>query len=258
MAAGGKGLYRPSPRHDPAVRLFCLPFAGGGAESYRLWPRSLPESIELIAFHPPGRAPRLREAPLTSIDAMVEAILAELSDWIDRPFAIFGHSLGAVVAAECVRALEAQGRAPIHLLVSARPPRRELDNHLHQLPDAEFIAAMNRRYRGIPDEILNYPDVLALLLPSLRADLKALETFRPDPGRPKIACPTTVFGGSLDRAVSRLDLESWRNEVAGSCVVRVFPGDHFYLVPQRLNLVAEIVATLRPLLKESAGADAVT
>jgi surfactin synthase thioesterase subunit len=258
MAADRKGLYRPSPRRDPAVRLFCLPFAGGGAETYRLWPRSLPESIEVMAFQPPGRAPRLREAPLTSIDAMVESILAEMLDWMDRPFAVFGHSLGAVVAAECVRALEAQGRPPIHLLVSARPPRRELDDPLHQLPDAEFIAAMNRRYRGIPDEILKYPDVLALLLPSLRADLKALETFRPDSSRPKIAAPMTVFGGSLDRAVSRLDLESWRDEVAGSCVVRVFPGDHFYLVPQRLNLVAEIAATLKLSLKESAGADAVT
>jgi surfactin synthase thioesterase subunit len=133
-----------------------------------------------------------------------------------------------------------------------------LDNQLHNLPDAEFIAAMNRRYRGIPEEILNYPDVLALLLPSLRADLKALETFRPHADRPKIACPTTVFGGSLDRAVSRLDLESWRDEVAGPCVIRVFPGDHFYLVPQRLNLVAELVATLKPLLKESADADTVT
>ncbi|CAN5247814.1 alpha/beta fold hydrolase [soil metagenome] len=257
MTVGGAGIYRPSPRQNPSVRLFCFPFAGGGAASYRLWPRHLPESVDLIAYHPAGRAHRLREPSLTSIDAMVDTILAELSEWMDRPFAIFGHSLGAVVAGECARVLQARGRPPVHLFVSARPPRRAHDTQIHSLSDAEFIAAMNRRYQGIPEEILKHPDVLALLLPSLRADLKALETFKPDPARPKIACPTTVFGGALDRAVSRTDLESWRDEVAGACRIRVFPGDHFYLEPQRANLVAEIVTTLTPLLGESARADAV-
>lgn len=257
MVMGGTSIYWPSPRREASGRLFCLPFAGGGAATYRLWPRHLPDTIDLIAFHPPGRAHRLREPPLDSIDAMVEAVLAELSGLMDKPFAFFGHSLGAVIAGECTRVLEARGCPPVHLFVSARPPRRELDAQIHLLPDADLITAMNRRYRGIPDEILKHPDVLALLLPSLRADLRALETYRPDPKRPKIACPTTVFGGSLDRVVSRLDLESWRDEVAAPCSIRMFPGDHFYLAPQRANLVAEVAATLVPLLEESAGADAV-
>lgn len=257
MASGGAGIFRPSPRQEPSVRLFCLPFAGGGAASYRLWPRHLPESIEVIAYHPAGRAHRLREPSLTSIDEMVETILAEMFEWMDRPFAFFGHSLGAVLAGECARVLQSQGRPPVHLFVSSRPPRRLAESNIHRLPDAEFIAAMNRRYQGIPDEILKYPDVLALLLPSLRADLQALETFQPNPARMKIACPTTVFGGALDRAVSRADLESWREDVAGACRIRVFPGDHFYLEPQRANLLAEIVTVLSPLLGESARVDPV-
>ena len=251
----GTGIYRPSPQDTPSVRLFCLPFAGGSAATYRLWPRHLPDSIELIAYQPSGRAHRLREPPLTSIDAMVEAVLAEFSPWMDRPFALFGHSLGAVVASECTRVLEARGHSPIHLFVSARAPGGELDDRIHHLPDDEFIAAMNRRYRGIPDEILKYPDVLALLLPPLRADRQALETFRPAPGRARIACPTTVFGGALDRAVPRHDLQSWHDEVAGPCRIRVFPGDHFYLEPQRADLVAEIAAALAPASAQSTRAE---
>lgn len=243
------GFFRPLPRHEPAFRLFCFPYAGGGAAVFRLWPRHLPDSVEVIAIHPPGRAHRLRELPLTRIEAMVDAALNDLIPWMDRPFALFGHSLGAIVASECALRLQIEGRAPKHLFVSARPPRRENDAQVHRLSDDEFIVAMNRRYQGIPDEILKHPDLLALLLPSLRADVEALETFHPDPGRPKISCPATVFGGALDRAVSRQDLEAWREEIAGPCRIRVFPGDHFYIEPQRPNLVGEIAETLRPLLK---------
>lgn len=223
---------------------------------FRLWPRHLPDRVEVLAVHPPGRAHRLREAPLTCIEAMVDAALDDLAPFMDRPLALFGHSLGSVVAAEVARRLQDEGRPAAHLFVSARPPRRETEAQIHTLSDEKFVAAMNRRYQGIPDEILQHPDLLALLLPSLRADLQALETFRPDPGRPKIACPVTVFGGALDRSVSRQDLESWREETAGPCRIRVFPGDHFYIEPQRANLVSEIVETLRPLLDGPAKAAA--
>ena len=109
---------------------------------------------------------------------------------------------------------------------------------------------MNRRYQGIPAEILKYPDLLELLLPALRADVEALEMFRRKPEAPKLTCPTTVFGGALDRAVSMADLESLRDEVAGPCRIRMFPGDHFYIEPQRENLLAEIHAALVPTSNE--------
>lgn len=189
---------------------------------------------------------------------MVEAALADLEPLMDRPFALFGHSLGAVVAGEVARTLQARGRAPAHLFVSSRPPRREVDQQIHKLSDQAFIAAMNRRYQGIPEEILQHPDILALLLPALRADLEALETFTPDASLGKIDCPTTVFGGALDRAVSRADLEAWRDEVSGACRIRVFPGDHFYIEPQRANLVGEIAATLAPMIDGLARAEAVS
>ncbi len=181
---------------------------------------------------------------------MAKAYLDDLEPVLDRPVALFGHSLGAIVATECARILQARGSEPIHLFVSSRPALRAESQMIHLLPDREFIAAMNRRYQGIPAEILNHPDLLELLLPALRADVEALETFRCKPEAPKLTCPTTVFGGSLDRAVSVADLESLRDEVAGPYRIRMFPGDHFYIEPQRENLLAEIHGALATILNE--------
>ena len=242
------GIFRPQPRDDAVLRLICFPFAGGGASTYRLWSRHLPDTVDVIAVHPAGRAHRYREAPLRSINAMVAAHRADLQPWLDRPVALFGHSLGAIVAAEFARALEAEGNPPVHLFVSSRP-RLDLRRHIHALEEAEFIDAMNERYQGIPGEILEHPDILALLLPALRADVEALEKYQRQGAAIRTA--THVFGGSLDRAVSRADLKFWREEVEGPCRIRLFPGDHFYLEAQRDNLLAEITATLAPFLEEA-------
>jgi medium-chain acyl-[acyl-carrier-protein] hydrolase len=213
----------------------------------------LPSSIDVVAVHPAGRAHRLREPPLRRVETMAAEYLNDLEPLLDRPVALFGHSLGGIVAAECARVLQAAGRQPVHLFVSSRPALRDDQSpRIHLLPDGEFIAAMNRRYQGIPAEILKHPEVLELLLPALRADVEALETYRLHPEAPRIRCQTTVFGGVLDRAVSIADLESFRDEVSGPCRIRMFPGDHFYIEPQRENLLAEISAVLTPALNEAA------
>ena len=247
--ASGDALYRPKPRNDAALRLFCFPYAGAGAAVYRLWPNHLSENIEVVAVHPPGRAHRLREPPSTRIGTMVESALASLGPLMDRPFAVFGHSLGAVVAGEFARILQTQGRPAAHLFVSSRPAPRPAEQQLHQLPHDDFIAAVNARYQGIPEEILAHPDVLELLLPSLRADIEALETFRLDHDRPKIACPTTVYGGEFDKSISRADLESWGEETAEPCRIRVFPGDHVYLNVGLDAMLGDLSMTLAHLIQ---------
>jgi medium-chain acyl-[acyl-carrier-protein] hydrolase len=253
--AGGDELYRPKPRNNPLLRLFCFPYAGAGASIYRLWPNHLSENIEVVAIHPPGRAHRLREPSRTRIEAMVESALCILEPLTDRPFAVFGHSLGAVVAGEFARALQTQGRPPAHLFVSSRPAPRGPEQQLHQLPHDDFIAAVNARYQGIPKEILAHPEVLELLLPSLRADIEALETFRLGVDRPKIACPTTVYGGEFDQTVSRADLEWWNEETAEPCRIRVFPGDHFYLNGEMGPMLADLskaLANIQPMRAKTA------
>ena len=234
----------PAPRKSPKARMICFPYAGSGAAVYRLWPSNLPETVELVAFNPPGRGARLQERPLTSIPELVDDALASISPYLDLPFSMFGHSLGGVVALECVRQLESQGRSPVHLFVSSRPQRRLDEAQIHDLPEPDFIAAINARYQGIPAEILKHPDLLELLLPALRADMKAIETFRPDPGRTQIACPLTVFGGTADRTVSASDLENLREQTSSFRGVKLFPGDHFYIDAQRASLVSAILATL--------------
>jgi medium-chain acyl-[acyl-carrier-protein] hydrolase len=235
------------------LRLFCFPYAGAGATAYRLWPNHLPNDIEVVAVHPPGRAHRLREPPLTRIDTMVENALTSLTCLMDRPVAVFGHSLGAVVAGEFVRVLQERGHLVSHLFVSSRPPLREAARQLHQLPDEDFLAEMNARYQGIPAEIFSYPDLLALLLPALRADIEALETFHPSHDRAKIACPTTVYGGEFDQTVSQSDLESWNQETAEPCRIRVFPGSHFYLDSGVEAVLADLSMTLERVTRQKCG-----
>lgn len=255
LLANRHALYRPKPRNNPVLRLFCFPYAGAGAAAYRLWPNRLPEDIEVVAVHPPGRAHRLQEPPLTRVETMVESALTALGSLLDRPFAVFGHSLGAVVAGEFTRVLQTLGRPAAHLFVSSRPSPRGVEQQVHQLAQDDFLDAVNARYQGIPEEIRAHPDLLALLLPSLRADMEAFETFRPRPDRSKIACPTTVYGGESDQTVSWADLESWNEETTEPCRIRVFPGGHLYLTTVPEAMLADLSMTLelvtRPKAREA-------
>lgn len=228
-------------------RLYCLPFAGGGPSTYRLWPRSLPGDLDVVAVQLPGREPGSAGPPVDSIDAIVEAVLASigaLQDAEPLPFSLFGHSMGALIAFEVAIALEAAGEtAPEVLYVSGRRPPDELHhgNGIHALPDDEFLDAMQRSYGGVPDVVRNEPELLALFLPSLRADIRALETYAPSSGR-KVGCPVRVYGGAQDRNPRPSQLGGWQRVAARDVSIRVFEGDHFYLVAARDALTADIAA----------------
>jgi surfactin synthase thioesterase subunit len=245
---GSSWLYRMMPREAAALRLFCFPYAGAAASAFRLWPAGLPDDIDVCAIQLPGRANRLREPPLSSIPEMVDAVVEAMADHLDRPFVLFGHSMGGLLAFEVAHELAARGwTAPRHLIVSARraPLAPDPSSLLHVLPDTAFVAEIQRRYGGIPEEILAHADVLALLLPCLRADITALETHRP-PQRPPLNCPLSVFGGADDRFVSPIHIAGWRRETTGRFDMRVFPGGHFYLDAQRAEVLADVSARLAP------------
>lgn len=243
-----------APRPAAKARLFCFSHAGGGAASYRLWSTALPANLEVCAIQLPGRANRLREPALGSLAALVDALVPALRPCLNLPFAFFGHSMGAVLAGEVARALQAEGGpVPAHLFVSGRRPAHwpNPDPLLHPLSDADFVAEIQRRYGGIPPEVAAHEELLELLLPSLRADIRALETHQPPSGRAPLDCPISVFGGSDDPLTPREHLEGWRSETHGLFRVRVFPGDHFYLQPQGDALLADLTVTLAPLLASS-------
>jgi len=248
-------LVRRQPQaHSVQARLFCFSYAGGGASAYRLWGAGLPSELEVCAVQLPGREGRYREPAYTRIEQIVAALLPALRPHLNLPFAFFGHSMGAVVASELTTALAASGGpAPQHLFVSSRrgPGIPDPDAPLSKLSDAAFVVELNRRYGGIPAEVMRDAEMMSLLLPSLRADIGALENYVAAP-QMRLSVPLSVFGGSDDSRVPRAHLEAWRQVAAGEFRMRLFTGDHFYINPRRAEVLAEVSATLAPMLHSAA------
>lgn len=241
-------------RPDAELRLFCFPHAGVGGSIYRSWSDRLPGWIELSAVQLPGRESRFRERPFRNVDALVEAVKEGLAPFLDRPFAFFGHSMGAIVAYEVARVLEeGHGPRPGHLFVSGRraphlPPREPPMTHL---PDEAFVAEVGRRYGGIPDPLLEQPDLLSIFLPALRADMEALEAYAYRPGA-SLTCPVTAYGGKADPWAGAPELEAWAASTTARFGMRLFEGGHFFLEAAGSKLVADVVGKLAARRREAA------
>lgn len=208
-----------------------LPHAGGGAAAYRGWRARLPADVELVLLHLPGREARLAEPPLGGMDELVAHLASEMASHAQAPYAIFGHSFGALVAYELARRLPQQGAAPpARLFVSAHRPPGAPDPRgaLHTWPPERLVEELVR-LGGTPREVLEHPELVALLLPAFRADLSAVATWRPAP-EPRLACGITAFGGTHDPLAGELELRGWRALAADDDFrLQLFDGGHFYL-----------------------------
>lgn len=243
-------------RPQAVLRLFCFPYAGAGASVYRLWHQDLPPAIEVQALQLPGRETRLHEAPLSRMSDVVAAIVQALQPLLDRPFAFFGHSMGALLASEVARTLQQRGAAQPQLLVlSARraPSLPDRDSPMHALDHDAFVAEIDRRYGGIPKEVMAHRELMELLVPALRADMAAMETHRPQL-TPLLEVPVHVVGGAADARVEREQLEAWRELTTGSFGLSIIAGDHFFINSRRAELLALMVEKLNPLLAAAGGA----
>ena len=228
------------PNRSAGVRLFCFPYAGGGDSTFRSWQQNLSDTIEVCAVQLPGRGSRISESPCIQIDQLVSAAGAALAPYFDKPFALFGHSMGALIAFQLARHLRTEYSAqPVHLFVSGRPAPQTVSEplELDQL-DAE-LQAMLRRRNGTPKESLDNPELIELVLPMLRADLALCSSYLYTP-QPPFSFPITAFGGLDDQGVPRRSLEDWREHTTGSFVLRLFPGDHFFLNTCRVPLLETI------------------
>lgn len=217
------------PNDEAALRLFCLPHAGGGAASYRDWVAGLAPEIEVLPVQLPGRETRFFERPFSTIEPLLAALAQGLRPFLDKPFAFFGHSLGAVVAFELIRKLQEEGFVPVHLFVSGygAPHLPEKLPPMHRLNDVEFVAAL-RDLNTMPTAVLENEELLALLLPLLRADFAIYEQYQFHAGS-LLRCPITILGGKADALVPPGRLVPWQEHTLESGGVHLFAGGHFYL-----------------------------
>lgn len=240
------GLWAPVIRtaHDATLRLLCFPYAGASPVIFRPWVSAIPENVELRVLHLPGRGSRLREVHLTRMAETIDLLEAALAPLFDRPFAFFGHSLGALIAFELARRLQAKGQSPTHLFVSGKnAPDADQNPPFHQLPDAAFLAEL-RHLNGMPEAVLNCQELLDIMLPVVRSDFTLLETYRHEPG-PPLACPMTVFAGTRDPRTNPAGVVAWRAHTTSTIQTVMVPGDHFFIDSARNRVLDVVAQTLR-------------
>ena len=238
------------PRPGARLRLLCVPYAGGSAAAFRGWANSLPVDVELWGVQLPGRASRRDEPPLTRMDSLVEVIADELvavrdGALTDRPFALFGHSMGALVAFELARQLRERHKVPVSgLLVAGRGAPH--------LPDPGPALACGRepalvaelqRLGGVPAEVLRDEVRRARMLRLIRADFAVCETYAYQSAAP-LDCPITVFGGIEDFDWPLETLAAWRVHTTSTTQVHTFAGGHFFIDTAREAFLRQLAASL--------------
>jgi len=245
-AGRGNWVMCPQPRPHASARLFCFPYAGGGASAFNDWAALLPEHVELCIVQMPGREERLREDLITNMKQLVDELVNELLAYTDRPFAFFGHSMGAMVCYEVACRLREKSLVlPQHLFLSARAAPQLQDNSepLRFLDSDEFIERLHALYGAVPEAIRQSAELQEVFLPVLRADVTLLETYEYVAVEP-LDCPVTVFGGADDPAISKAMLAGWQEQTSASFAQNQFQGGHFYVHAQRDAVVAELVKNL--------------
>lgn len=224
------------------MRLLAFPHAGGSASAYRAFSAALSPTIEVHIAQYPGRQDRMGEPVVDDVHVLAEH-LVDVAAAFPEPFALFGHSMGAIVGFEVARRLEARGIVPAALFVSARRgPDIQKEKSLHLADDDTFLDEVSR-LGGTDPSIFADPDIRALALPALRGDYKAVETYRYRPG-PDVSCPIVALAGNADPVLHLPDVENWREHTTGSFEMEVFEGGHFFLEANLDAVAARILGKL--------------
>jgi medium-chain acyl-[acyl-carrier-protein] hydrolase len=229
--------------------LFCLPHAGGGAAVFRQWADRLAPDIEVVAIRLPGRESRHREAPFTNIEDLVPELMTAVRSLLDRPYAWFGHSVGALIAFEACRAARRLFMAePLCLMVSGNPAPHLPAQYGPKpgAPESEYLD-MLEELSGTPEEIMANRSVLSSMLPMLRADYTMVESYECRLDRP-LDCPISILGGTEDPSTRASELEGWRQHTTAGSTLRMITGGHFFITEALDDVIPVVAADIRAAL----------
>lgn len=232
--------FRQASLHSE-FRLLCFPHSGGGASIFRKWSTYLPNTFEVYPVQLPGRENRFREPLLQSMESVIEELWPQVIPLLDKPLALFGHSLGALIVFELAKKIEANRiQQKVILFVSACLPPAYIDHSfpLHTLNNEEFIVQLNS-YGAMPKQLLENREALNLLLPCLRADFSIFETYSCSTHFP-MQMPIIAIGGDNDALVDSNRLLDWQNYTSGLFETHLFPGGHFYYYHEAQELCKKI------------------
>jgi len=234
---------RPNPKAE--TRLFFFPYAGAGPSAFHQWCKEFPDNIEVWITHYPGRGSRYKQSSIKKLSELVETIYQAIEPFLDKPFAFFGHSMGGTIAFEITRVLRKNNSSqPLAIFISAcgAPHLPNPNQSLHTLSDIEFLKSL-KDLNGTPSEILDQPELMQLLLPTLRADFELIETYQFASASP-INCPIFAFGGLDDQRVSRESIEAWYIHTNSNFETYFFEGDHFFINTAREPITHHILSSL--------------
>lgn len=210
------------------IQLFCLPYAGGTAAMFHRWAPAVPPGVTVVPVELPGHGLRREERPVTVMHELARRLAEEVRAQLTGPYALFGHSLGALLAFETARLLRRRAGESAALFVSGRnAPSRRMPMRISQLMDEQLVAAAHA-WGGLPPELARFPALQTRLLRVLRADLQLAEAYRRAPDE-RLRCPLTVFSGRADPLVDRAGLAAWRDETVAATELVTVPGGHLFL-----------------------------
>jgi pyochelin biosynthetic protein PchC len=238
----GKWFRRYGGRDRPELRLVCLPHAGGAASFFRTWPDSLPPWVEVLAVRYPGREDRLDEPPATCLEDVAAEVARAVTEVADRPVALFGHSMGSILAYEVGRLLrDGYGVQPVSLFVSGRgaPHRSRSGTRWHLASDDALLAQVGRAGH-MAAAVWSDPALRAMALPVLRSDYGMVERYDPGPRPAPVHTPIAAYYGLDDIGCSEAAMQAWDELTVSRFSLVGYPGDHFYLVPARTALLADV------------------
>lgn len=246
---------RPRPLANPALRVIAFHHAGGSAAMYHAMSAELPADWELLILDLPGRGKRHAEPPISELPALVDRVVEDVRPWLDAPLALFGHSLGAILAAEVGRACERLGASLVWVGVSGRvaPSLQAQTRRLSDLDDATLLDEVFA-LGGTPERMGDIPELRAHFLRIVRADIAVLESYQPAPDRPALGCSVTAFAGTSDVWAPPTTMRPWARETRSDFELRLFEGGHFYFLgPAFATFTRELVREIQPHLDAHAG-----